>query len=273
MKFQSLIYLAAFQMAFMYSITMAQDSNANDKYFFATTNVKLSDLTDLTTATYDLSDPLKNYLVKDEEGGKWLQGIQGIVFTPVEWSHETTFYMPSSVEQDTSITSGKFVEYTGSQKWRWFIKEAKKTESGKGGLKHSEIESSFVVEIDFEPYRPEPPSIITSRNNANLGSKDCWWFPPLYLNPKSLKMVSDNEKEKVICPLGSIECYKLRFKNGKLSQGSLENFILLSNKVEAILWYDVIRGILVKEELKTDKEEEFIFTINKTNIQLIGKEQ
>lgn len=262
------IIFAAFYMAFMCSSSSAISHDVKNKYFFGTTNIKISNPKDITSVTYDLSVPTRNYMIKKERGGKWIQGIQGIVFTPVAWSHETTFYIPSAMQRNNTITSGKFIEYTGSEKWRWSIKEAKETEVGKGGLLHREKDLSFVVTLVFQPYRPEPPSIITSRNNANMKSRECWWFPPLYISPASLKRISENEKENINTPLGVIESYKFRFINGKIFPDVLENILLFSNKLEGALWYDAGTGVLLKEETKTDKGDIYKFTINKTNINL-----
>ncbi len=101
-----------------------------------------------------------------------------------------------------------------------------------------------------------------------MKSKERWWFPPLYISPASLKLISQNEKEKINTPMGIIESYKFRFKNGKIFPDVLENTLLISNKLESTLWYDASTGVLLKEETKTDKGDIYKFTINKTNINL-----
>ena len=270
MKWKYCVIYVFFSMAFMSSCLQAIAPNVKNKseYFFGTTNAKLSDPTDITSATHSLSVPTENYMIKEERGNEWIQGIQGIVFTSVPWSHETSFYVPSTVRRNSAIASGKFIEYIGSERWRWSIKETKETEVGKGGLRHREKDPSFIVTISFQPYRPEPLSIISSRNNANMRSRNCWWLPPLYISPAQIDLMSGYEKENINTPLGIFESYKFRFENGTISPNVFDKTLLISNQIESTLWYDANTGLLLKEETKTAKGEVYKFTISKTNINL-----
>ena len=116
-------------------------------------------------------------------------------------------------------------------------------------------------------------SLISCGSDVNC-IKTAWTWQSLFeslhslRDPAPLKLLSEDGKEKIKTPLGIIESYKFRFKNGTISPDVLEKTLLISNKIESTLWYDANKGVLLKEETKTDKGDIYKFTINKTNINL-----
>ena len=195
--------------------------------------------------------------------------IEGILFDPKPWSHPTTLHIPTQAERNSWITLGKFVEYTGSEKWRWTITNAKESEATIGLRR----KPTFAVTLSFKPYYPEPPSAIASRS-VNEGKESlsglvitgCFYWP--YLTPTMLRALKSSATEKLSTPLGVLECYKLGYRQpaNKLLPKAL--FAFVSSVIDNFTyWYDVKIGVLVKGKVKTDKGEVLNFTINKTNIE------
>ncbi|HIE28520.1 TPA: hypothetical protein EYP66_14665 [Candidatus Poribacteria bacterium] len=211
-------------------------------------------------------------------GGDWQVVIRHKP-EPEPLSHPTTIHIPIEAERNSWIAVGKFVEYTGSEKWRWTITDVKVSEveliADILGIKKAK-KPSFAVTLSFEPYRPEPPSLISSRKDRR--KRPNFWAPYPYLNPRVLKKLKGNVTEEISTLVGLIECYKLRPLQRGMRPDPAHGIIRLGppvhqGGVDAFLWYEVKTGVLVKEEVKTDKGETLKSIINKTNIEGLAPKQ
>ena len=195
--------------------------------------------------------------------GDYWHIIHGLRISSKPISYPVTLHIPFQCKRHAWINKGRFVEYIGSEKWKWTISEVAESEIRING----NPTPSLAVKLSFEPYRPETSSIIASRKSKThlTFTGNDWWFPLPYVPLESLDQFRNGETEKIHTSLGIVECYKFKLQQGKSSvphPGGI-GFI---GKADGFVWYDVNTGILVRENIKTDKGELLKSGINKTNI-------
>ena len=190
----------------------------------------------------------------DEE--RWFV-IEGVSCSPEPWTSSITVHIPVEAPRNSWIAVGRFVEYRasctgkGEMSWRWTISSVGESEVKVGFP--SRTVSSFAVTLDFDPCRPEPPSVVASRDPHDISTMG-GWFPWPYLPNHVLEEFEGNVTEQVSTPIGDIDCYKLSI--GQISDarvGLLNKFV--HEEMNGFVWYDVDTGILVKEDVETETEK------------------